>query len=356
MSEYRFDPYYGIWVAIATIRGVRPHEFEQQESRVADARCPFCQGHERETPPAVLELTAADAPAILDAGGARDWIVRVVPNKYPAITPVEREQRTRCLPYGQKAVGGFQEILVESPRHVASFSELTELEMYLTLHAIQQRILAGRTNPEIEQISVFKNCRPEAGASLEHAHSQLVFSRFTADAIQQRWRNCDAYWQQHQVDLIQAMRDWELDAGARIVETADGYASFCPFASRFPFQIWIVPEDPTEAFESIAAPALIGLGKQIRACIARLEWMQPRAPYNLLLHLPPLRSLPTGPGAAYRWFVEIIPRLGRFAGYELLGAGWINEAPPEMAAERLRSATHHPTEEHGGIHPGPRDP
>ncbi len=363
MSEYRYDPYYGTWVAIATIRGERPHDFQQSESRVADARCPFCRGAEHETPTAVLELAAVDAPASLVNGEDDGWIVRVVPNKFPAITgeddgwigqvlqlqipasapdPTKPRDRgtldTPKFPYAKKVIGGCQEILIESPRHVASLSELTRLERLLTLRALQERIRVGQADPTIQQISVFKNCRPEAGASLEHAHSQLIFSRFASAAIQQRWANCQVFWDKHRVSLIQSIRNWELEDLSRVVTGGDGYSAFCPYASRFPFQVWIVPDAGIGPFEQVGLDELEGLSENLRDAIARLESVHPQAPYNVLLHLPPPRFDADMTASAHRWFVEIIPRLGRLAGYELMGAGWVNEASPERAAAQLRAA------------------
>jgi UDPglucose--hexose-1-phosphate uridylyltransferase len=336
MSEYRFDPFNGIWVAIATIRGQRPHEFQQLESRVPDAVCPFCRGHETETPPAVLELTPQDLPDGIRAGAVDDWLVRVVPNKYPALTPIDHEHRASHPPYRQKLVGGHQEIIIESPRHVASLSELRREEMYLTLRAMQQRIRYAQTDPAIEHVSAFKNCRPEAGASLEHAHSQLVFSRFAAEAVVARWQRCQDEWQRRQVGLVASIRDAELDSGARVLDAENSFVSFCPFASRFAYQIWIVPQESSPPFEDASTEILLRLSDHLRAAISRLEGVHPSAPYNVLLHLSPLRSGSVWEPAAHLWFVEVVPRLGRFAGYELMGAGWINEAPPELAAAQLR--------------------
>ncbi len=336
MSEYRFDPFHGQWVTIAQIRGDRPHEYRQIESREPGAVCPFCQGNESQTPAPVLELTAKDLPRTRPRDVDDRWLVRVVPNKFPALVPVESESRQELEPYSQKSVGGFQEIVIESPRHVASLSELTPDETFLTLRAVQQRILAAKADPLIRHVSVFKNCRPEAGALLEHAHSQLIFSRFANDQIRHRWQRCEDYYQVRRVPLLPRMVEFELDDARRVVSSGSSFAAICPFASRFAFQVWLMPLRPMDEFDAIGEELLTELASLVQESVRRLERWLNDPPYNLLFHLPPLHLTDCRCREAHTWFIEIVPRLVRLAGFEIMGSGWINETPPELAAGHLR--------------------
>jgi UDPglucose--hexose-1-phosphate uridylyltransferase len=290
-------------------------------------------------PPSSSREIARPDPSWSESRG-EPWLVRVVPNKYPAILPTDPESKRACEPYQQKFVGGFQEIVIESPRHVASLGELSWEETFLTLRAFQQRVHAAAQDPSIRHVGVFKNCRPEAGASLEHAHSQLVFSRFAGDAVRRRWQRCDEFFQAQQSPLLAAMLQFELNDPLRLVTRSDSFVSFCPFASRFAYLVWIMPTHSLGEFQSLGAELLVELAEQLQQSVRRIERALNHPPYNLLLHLPPppLHRGDTQQRAAHGWFFEIVPRLGRMAGWELLGGGWINESPPESAAAQLRSA------------------
>ena len=341
MSELRYDPLGGYWVNIAAIRAERPNEFRRVESRRPDAICPFCAGQESQTPPAVLELTAGNGRTGLGAqrtgGGSSDWIVRVVPNKYPAFAFDAHPTREAIGPYTRIRGGGIQEIIIESPRHVTSLSQLTDDELRLTFRAFQLRIQAASESENTRQVTLFRNCRSEAGASIEHAHSQIVASPLLADSLAARFERSARAQRETGAALLESMVAFEERQGLRIVKLSPGFVAFCPFASRFAFQIWIAARARGVAFERLLPDDLDEVARLVRWCTERLERTLDAPPYNWILHLPP--QFPGGgvAQALFPWFIELIPRLGRLAGYELADGGWINDWPPEFAAAKLRA-------------------
>jgi UDPglucose--hexose-1-phosphate uridylyltransferase len=249
--------------------------------------CPFCQGREDRTPPEVLALGREKEEP--DTPG---WIVRVVPNLYPAF---ER-----------------QEVVVHSPRHVRSFAELGDEEIALVTQAWRARADAGRRE-ELGYLHAIVNEGRAAGASLAHSHSQLV-------------------WIQHEPPLVEGEHDGscrlcsllrEIGAGSTVIESG-ALVLFCPPAGRAPYELMIAPKDhERDAFESERLePALAHLRQGIRL----LCEVEGPVPWNAWIH--------TGS----HWHLEVVPRLTVFAGIEL-GAGiYVNPLPAAEAAARLRGA------------------
>jgi UDPglucose--hexose-1-phosphate uridylyltransferase len=343
MSELRYDPLGGFWVNVASVRAERPDEFVHIESRRSDAVCPFCRGREEETPPAILELGSAESVGSVgtasQGNAAGDgWLVRVVPNKYPAFAPGDSSPALAIGPYLRIAGGGAHEIVVESPRHVVSTSQLTDAELLWSLRACQMRVAAAHQADGIRQVTVFKNCRPEAGASIEHAHCQIVASPQLSTAGLARWERCVAARRANGRSILASIIEFELKQRARVVDSRGKFVAFCPFASRFACQVWIGAAARGTCFEELAESDLADVGWLIRSIATRLERRFESPPYNWVLHLPPRDSMGNGddPQEIFPWFIEFIPRLSRWAGFELAEGGWINDWPPDLAARQLR--------------------
>jgi UDPglucose--hexose-1-phosphate uridylyltransferase len=230
------------------------------------------------------------------------WRVRVVPNKYPAVS----------------GESGRTEVVVHSPRHVTSVGDLTAGELDAVASAWRARAEAARAEGFAYVHALLNEGRP-AGGSLPHTHSQLV-------------------WLQAAPPLVEAERHEELRGllarergdGERVVVERDGLVALCPFASRGPYELLVAPVEPeADAFASDAlAPALVLAGELVR----RLRTLEGDVALNAWLHTAPLGA------SSGHWHLELVPRLTVAAGLEL-GAGiYVNPLPPEQAARALRSA------------------
>jgi UDPglucose--hexose-1-phosphate uridylyltransferase len=241
-------------------------------------------------------------------------------------------------PYASLQGGGSHEIVIESPRHAISLSELTDDELRLSFRAYQSRVRAAMQNDAIRQITLFKNCRPEAGASIEHVHSQIIASPVVALSATSRFERCIRAYCDSGSSLLAALVRWEEQQGERVLESRGELIAFCPFASRFAFQIWIAGREKVTPFQDLTANELDRLADLVRWCVTQLETTLHHPPYNLILHLPPKLKSDYPLAEIFPWFIEIIPRLGRLAGFELAGGGWVLDWLPETAADRIRSA------------------
>ncbi|MBI1357183.1 MAG: DUF4921 family protein [Acidobacteria bacterium] len=309
-AEWRTD-LRGEPVLLSPGRAARPYDFRSEAAERRN-RCPFCPGREGETPPEVAAERPAGVPA--DAPG---WSWRVVPNRFPAFP------REPAEPGG---AFGVHEVLIETPDHDRGLGELSEPELISALGAWRRRLQAAAADPRLRYASLFKNHGPEAGASLEHSHSQLMAIPFVPARVRAE---------------LAAFGSGE--AGARLDADAahpalrvtgnGGAVAFAPAASRFPDEVWIAPAAPEACFEETAdveAPAAV-----LRAVLGAMNALHGRPSYHLLLATAPFRAEGR---ERWRWRIEVFPRLTKIGGFEWAGGLFVNQTDPVDTARRYRAA------------------
>jgi UDPglucose--hexose-1-phosphate uridylyltransferase len=324
MSEFRQDPLSRHWVIIGGERAGRPNEFVEAATRASGLSCPFCAGHEADTPPAI---------ATYGANGKRKWLVRVVPNKFPAVTPDEAP--AGIVTNGSLPGFGRHEVIIESPRHVASLSELTDAEAEAAFAAYRDRLQQLKSEGYYRYVQVFKNVGPAAGASLEHVHSQLVALPSVPEVVEQELAASGDYFRQHRRSLLLDMLEREITAADRIVAQTKHFVAFCPYASRFAYEVWIAPRRHQPRFEDVETGELGELSRLVREMVGCIERAVGQVAYNYFLHTQPF-DMPAHDH--YHWHIEIIPRLTKVAGFEWGTGCFINPYPPESAAADLRAS------------------
>jgi UDPglucose--hexose-1-phosphate uridylyltransferase len=292
-AELRVDPLTGRVVAMAPDRSGRPGASTPAFEPVTDEElesCPFCEGREDRTPPETLAFPSEGREP--DTPG---WLVRVVPNKYPAF---ER-----------------QEVVVHAPFHARSIVELGDAQLGLIAEAWRLRATAARAEG-FEHVFACVNEGKAGGASLMHSHSQLVWLREqppvpAAEQSGEGCRLCDYLAQ-------------EREEGSRVVVERDGLMLLCPYASRAPYECLIAPlEHEDSGFQSV----LLGGGLALAAeALRRLHALEGPLPANLWLH------------EGGHWHLELLPRLTVFASVELGAGHYVNTLPPEDAAQALRES------------------
>ncbi len=133
----------------------------------------------------------------------------------------------------------------------------------------------------------------------------------------------------------------ELASEKRLVLDTPSFTAFCPFASRFPFETWIVPKQHCSHYENAQRGSIDDLGRVVRTVIRRIEAALDRPGYNYIIHTAPFDTPELG---HYHWHLEIIPRLTNIAGFEWGTGFYINPVPPEDAAAFLRDVEEQSTE------------
>jgi UDPglucose--hexose-1-phosphate uridylyltransferase len=321
MPELRIDPIVGRRVYIAEDRAGRPNDYvgeslrdsQPVSERLANS-CYFCAGNESHTP-------AASAEA-LDSDGR--WRVRVVPNKYPAVVLEESEA----------GAFGVHEVIIESPEHVLDVVEMEIEQLAVVLGMYRDRLAHWAADGRLKCAAIFKNSGYDAGASLEHVHSQLVALPYVPEAVQAELDGVARYRDSHGRCVFCDLIDRETAGGERVVMQTHGCAAICAYAPRQPYETWVLPERHQARFETLKDRELHGQAGVLGELLRRLQAVSPDAAYNLLLH--------TGPFAAadetYHWHWELVPRLTHEAGLEWGGGVYITPLLPERAAADLRAA------------------
>jgi UDPglucose--hexose-1-phosphate uridylyltransferase len=224
--------------------------------------------------------------------------------------------------------------VIESPVHIGSVTELPTAAAALAFRAYADRLAALRSRGDLAYGLVFKNVGAAAGASLEHAHSQVIATALLPPALGIRTARWREEYREQQRTVLQRWRDDELRDGRRVVATTDRFAAICPFASRAPFEMRVVPLQHRPLFEHSDSRELRELAGLVQRIVSQLERVAERPSYNMILHTAPFD---TAPHDYYDWHIEILPRLARVAGFEWGTGCFINSLAPEDAAERLRA-------------------
>ena len=330
MPELRRDPITGRWVIIAVDRQKRPTDFLRES--VAPSRrgiCPFCPGNESKTPPEVL--------AYRSGGGANgsDWTLRVVPNKFPALRVEGELNRTGSGIYDMMNGVGAHEVVVETPDHASTLSDLPEKRIEEIFWAFRDRILDLRRDTRLRYILVFKNHGDAAGATLEHSHSQLIALPVVPKRVQEEIDGGRRYFDFKERCIWCDIVRQDVESGVRVVLETDHFLVVCPYAPRFPFETWILPRHHGSHFENAEPATFHNLGWVIRTTMRKLDRVLERPAYNAIIHSAPIQE---GAMAHYHWHIEVIPKLTRVAGFEWGSGFYINPTPPEEAARFLREA------------------
>lgn len=326
MPELRFDPLIGRWVIFSPERGKRPNDFiSHEETHPAKNECPFCEGHEKSTPP---EITAFRSDSTLpDTPG---WSIRVVSNKFPALVP-EGEFQTKGEGVYLKSPGvGAHEVIIETPEHHQHLEEQNLEGIANVFKMYQQRIEALLKDSRFEYVLVFKNVGKEAGASLEHPHSQLIATPVTPKRIQEKLEEFQAYYKRNKKSIFLEIIAQELKEKTRIVYENEAFLSFCPYASKFPFQIMTLPKLQSDNIQNLSTQEMHLFADCVKVTLTLLARALKKPQYNIILNVGPKNEI-------FHWHLDIMPRMTKIAGFEWGSDFYINPVLPETAAQELRS-------------------
>ncbi|MCR4413776.1 MAG: galactose-1-phosphate uridylyltransferase [Thermoguttaceae bacterium] len=328
MPDLRKDPIVGRWVIIAENRANRPQDYTAAFQAQRKRPCPFCEGNEHLTPD---EITACRA-----SGTQRNregWRIRVVGNKYPALVlEGDPHQHQDGLYKAMDGVGA-HEVIVESPRHIVTTSELAEKELREVLAVYRDRLDALRQDGRLAYGLIFKNVGAAAGASLEHLHSQLIATPVVPVSVQEEIAGSLAFYRDRGNCVYCEMLGQELASPCRVVLKTPRFVAFEPFASRFPFETWVVPARHASHYEDIGNAEIEELAGVMKQVLGKIETVLEPPAYNYVVHTAPFDVQHL---AHYHWHIEIMPRVTGVAGFEW-GAGFhINPVAPEQAAALLR--------------------
>lgn len=328
MSEWRADPVTGQWTLVADDLPLSRRDFVLDgANRPLDTPCPLCEGREAAAGREIFADRDGSAP---DGPG---WQLRVVPNRVPALRV---EAGTDDLHDGLLAHRpglGAHEVVIESPHHDASWYTFSAAELARVFLAWRVRMADLRHDSRLKAAVAFKNHGAEAGSRLVHPHSQLMVTPLVPPTLA---REVDAARRHHQEArecLLCALITQERAAALRVVDDTGAHVALAPYASRVPFETWIVPVAHGARFDEVSADALLPLATAVKRVLDRMADELETPAFNAVLHSAPFDEPGDG---AYHWHLEILPRVLRPGGFDLGAGVAVNPVAPEKAARVLR--------------------
>ena len=338
MAEFRHDPVHRRWVIVTVDRKRGPKDFEIPRRVPDEGFCPFCEGQESKTPPEIYAVRNGSKP------DRKGWKVRVFPNKYPALTGRSEEiERGAQGAYDWINGVGSHEIVVEHPQHHVLFHQMGRDHISMLIETYRLRLAALLEDARFRYVMIYKNHGATSGASLNHQHTQIiampVIPRIAAMAL----ATARQHFHHKERCLFCDLIDQELAEESRVVAQNEDFVCFVPYASRFPFELSIMPKKHHHDFATMDQRLLGPAAEILSAAIGRLASLFGDPPFNLNIHTSPnTNQLPRRAGYwstlshDWHWQIEIIPCLGATQGFEWSTGLFINPTPPEEAARFLR--------------------
>ena len=327
MPELRKDPIIGRWVIISTERGKRPTDFPSVTKTREPRLCPFCTGNEGSTPPEVFAYRQNGSKP-----NGPGWSLRVVPNKFPALK-IEGDLNREGVGIFDKMNGiGAHEVIIETPDHMKDLVDLEFEDFKNVIRAYRERINDLKKDPRFKYILVFKNQGEAAGASLEHSHSQLIATPILPKRVMEELSGAKQYYSFKERCVYCDIVRQELNEKTRVIAVNDMFITIQPFASRFPFETWLLPRYHESSFETIRGEAINQMVPVLKETLKRLRAALNNPPFNFMIHTAPTDN---HYAKEYHWHIEIIPKLVKVAGFEWGTGFYINPTTPEDAAKYL---------------------
>lgn len=327
MPEFRQNLATKEWVIISPERARRPHEFKPERKKKAPPSfvrdCPFCPGNE-----------AMATPPAMTLGKGRRWRVRVIGNKFPALVPGAPEPYVKGGLYRVLPGEGVHEVIIDSPAHDDSPAIMERAHLEDLLGVYRERFLATLKSGKIAMTLIFKNHGAAAGTSLDHPHSQMIGSSVVPAGIRHRMDEAQRYFDQTSTCVFCRMIEEERAQEARILADTRHFCAFMLFAALSPFHLWILPKRHTPSFGEITAEERKDLSAVLGGLLRKIRAGLNDPAYNYIIQSAPLDRGTTEP---YHWYLSLIVRTSRAAGFELGSGIYINTAAPEESARFLNA-------------------
>ncbi len=336
-------------VLIATARGMRPKKAEeklQRDTRASVDSCPFCRGNEQRTPPVIRSFPERG-----------EWAIRIVPNLYPVLGD-DRAQTN--IAFGlQQVIDGYgrHEVVIDNPHHGIALHEMDKrhlADLFMVYQARMDELY--QSDPRLKYVLVFKNFGPAAGASIAHTHSQIIATPVVPENVQNEVHHSREYRRKLGqcvfCSLIDEALTYEatiydresgqirrkINVGQYVVERGERFIAIKPFASRFEWEIHILPLQHQADFLRASREDIEDFARVLRRTMARLDRVVGGVQYNFFLHSVPHGSEYDDCQGSFHWHLEICPRTSIPTGFELGSGLFVSTVSPEQAAEALRQA------------------
>ncbi|MBF0543185.1 MAG: galactose-1-phosphate uridylyltransferase [Candidatus Riflebacteria bacterium] len=338
MSEIRQNLLTGEWVIIAPERAKRPVNLARSADKPvipqSSPTCPFCPGNEHMTTDERFRISDKE----------NNWLVRSVVNRFSVLSVAEstdHEVTANMIPWKDANIGkqlpipgiGLHEVIIEHPRHDLTPAQYTLSQIENLIGAYMHRFVEFAADPRIKHVVVFKNHGEEAGASQQHPHSQIVGLPIIPGQVFERIGRALRFHRDTGACLGCRIIEEECHENSRVIDENEAFIAFIPFAALSPFHLWIFPKKHNACFSQTLPEERHLLAGILHRVLCRIFIALDNPAYNLVV-----RSLIPSEGKSpfVHWYISIVPRVGKLAGFELGTGMFVNSSSPEVSADRLR--------------------
>ena len=340
-NEIRKDYLLDRYVIIAIERSRRPTDFIKKNIKhkphtEKQNLCPLCAGNEALTPPATLLYFNKNGRIKKGVDNhevrKKNWLIRVVPNLFPAFSQPNHDI---CIDYksGENFTNaiGYHEVLVESSNHDEKLASIKSEQMINVINAYIDRLENLSSRSYVKHVAIFRNYGREAGASLSHAHSQIIAMPFVPRIIAEEIRASKNFYHKNKKCIFCAIVAKE-QMGPRLIFQNDNFVVFAPYASIQPLEFGIAPKKHDSTILNLTTREKLLLAESIKKSLTALRILVNDPPYNFGFHI----SIDKRNEEYYHWHLEVYPKLSIWAGFEKSTGVYINTVPPEVGALELR--------------------
>jgi UDPglucose--hexose-1-phosphate uridylyltransferase len=335
-------------VLVSTARGMRPRKAEEKVDRDTRSHvetCPFCKGNEEKTPPEIMAFPDSE-----------NWDIRIVPNLFPVLG--DDKQQTGISFGLQQVIDGYgrHEVIIDNASHGIAIHEMGTEHLRNLFSIYRQRMQElYESDPRLKYVLVFKNFGPAAGASIPHTHSQIIATPVVPQNVEDEVVNSRQYHAKYNqcvfCSLIDEALTYEatiydresgeirrkIDVGQYVVERSRHFVAIKPFASRYEWELHILPLEHQADFLQVTSEQLEDFAQVLKRTMQRLDHVIGGAQYNFFLHSKPHGRDYENCDESYHWHLEICPRTSIPTGFELGSGLFVSTISPEDAAAALRA-------------------
>lgn len=342
MHELRKDPIIGRWVVMARDRARRPGNFIVSDKSNADIslqkECCFCEGHEKETPPEIYAIRDNHSKP-----NTKGWKVRVVPDKNPILdADVDLTPKGHGL-YDVLEGRGAHEVIVETPNHIANMADLDIQQIALVVQTYVARINDLEKDKRLQYVLAHKNYNwSRDSQNITHSYSEIIATPVNPMRVKEELNGSKKYFDYHERCIYCDLIKQEVMTKERVVFENDHFLAIVPFASRFPFELWILPKKHSAQFPKGVNGLEVELAKALKEILLKVKKGLGDPAYHFVIHTAPFQRQKGKSMCVntmeedYHWHIEIMPRLTHTAGFEKGTGFYICPIPPEEAASYLR--------------------
>lgn len=328
MSEFRQNPITKNWVLIAPNRSKRPEDFKTYSVMHGlpdkDDKCVFCPGNEHFN------------KELYRFPNNTDWVIRVIPNKFQSLehTAVYRHKDFYVSHSGD---GDHEVIITRKHNEPVALQSIVDVE--LSLKTFIDRIEVLSKQPNLAYVQIFHNHGRDAGASIIHPHYQLLATPIVPPHIHSEILGCYHYYQNNSACIYCDIIKEEIAVKDRLVYESEHFVVISAYASRSPFETWILPKKHGARYEEMSVEELKHLSFVLKVTLGQLYTKLSDPPLNFYIHTMPIRQSSQHSAheeKAFHWHLTIFPRITIWAGFEYATGIPVNPIPPEVTAKFLR--------------------